>query len=270
MELIYKMSDENLSVIYEKKSYVARIILNKPESGNVVNNDNLSLILKYLNDSIISDDCRIIVIQGRDKVFCRGMDFKNLLSNVNNIIGNDFSEPYKNVVKLIRNSPKPVIAKIDGDVLAGGMGVALACDIIIATKSSVFGLSEVLFGIIPAYVFPLLLERVPFKKARFLILSSKRFNAEDAYKYGIIDEITEDDKLDKTEKDYIKRLLYSSPDALRITKKYSDELVDSHFEEAIEFAQKQLTELLNNKENITAIKNFLEGEKPSWAVKYST
>jgi len=270
MELINKMSEDNLSVLYEKKSYVARIILNKPQSGNVVNSENLSLILKYLNDSINSDDCRVIVIQGREKVFCRGMDFKNLLSNSDAEISNDFSEPYKNVVKMLRNSPKPVIAKIDGDVLAGGMGIALACDIVIAAKSSVFGLSEVLFGIIPAYVFPLLLERVPFKKARFLILSSKRFNAEDAYKYGIIDEITDDDKLDKTEKDLIKRLLYSSPDALRITKKYSDELIDSHFDEAIDFAQKQLTELLNNKDNITAIKKFLDGEKPSWAVKYST
>lgn len=264
------MTEENSSVLYEKKSYVARIILNNPESGNVVNNDNLSLILKYLNDSIDALDCRIIVIQGKEKVFCRGMDFRNLLLNADNEIRNDFSEPYKNTVKMIRNSPKPVIAKIDGDVLAGGMGIALACDIVIASKSSVFGLSEVLFGIIPAYVFPLLLERVPFKKARYLILSSKRFNAEDAYRYGIIDELADDDKLDKTEKDCIKRLLYSSPDALRITKKYSDELSDSHFDEAIDFAQKQLTELLNNKANITAIKNFLDGEKPSWAVKYST
>ena len=117
------------------------------------------------------------------------MDFKNLLKNVNQGIKDEFHEPYKDVVKIIRNSTKPIIAKIDGDVLAGGMGIALACDIILATNRSLFGLSEVLFGIIPAYVFPLLLERVNYKKARFLILTSKRLNANDAMKYGIIDEI---------------------------------------------------------------------------------
>ncbi len=264
------MSDTNdqLSVVYEVKSYVANIILNKPQNGNVVNNDNLSLMKEYLNNAISSQDVRIIVIQGKDQVFCRGMDFKNLLKNANQGIKDEFHQPYKEVVKIIRNSPKPVIAKIDGDVLAGGMGIALACDIILATNRSLFGLSEVLFGIIPAYVFPLLLERVNYKKARFLILTSKRLNAIDAIKYGIIDEVCEDEKLNKLTKDYIKRLLYSSPEALRITKEYSDKLTDNKFDQAIDFAQKQLTELLNNKKNIEAIKAFLDGEKPEWAVSY--
>jgi enoyl-CoA hydratase/carnithine racemase len=258
------------SVIFKVNCFVAHIILNKPEQGNVVNNDNLSLMKDYLNNAISSDEVRLIVIEGRDQVFCRGMDFKNLLNNVNQGIKDEFHKPYKDVVKLIRNSPKPVIAKIDGDVLAGGMGIAMACDIIIATKRSLFGLSEVLFGIIPAYVFPLLLERVNYKKARFLILTSKRLNASDAYKYGIVDELCEDEKINKITKDYIKRLLYSSPDALKITKEYSDKLTDNKFDQAINFAQKQLTELLNNKKNINAIKQFLEGEKPEWAISYKT
>ena len=263
------MSDNNeLSVLYDKKSYVANIILNKPEHGNVVNNENLFLIKEYLDDAISSDEIRLILIEGKDQVFCRGMDFKNLLKNADKGIKDTFHEPYKDVVKIIRNSPKPVIAKIDGDVLAGGMGIALACDIIIATNRSLFGLSEVLFGIIPAYVFPLLLERVNYKKARFLILTSKRLNATDAYKYGIIDELCDDDKINKITKDYIKRLLYSSPDALKLTKEYSDKLTDNKFDQAIDYAQKQLTELLNDNKNINAIKSFLEGEKPEWAVSY--
>lgn len=260
--------NDELSVIYDKTSYVANIILNKPDNGNVVNNENLFLIKKYLNDAISSEDIRLIVIEGKDQIFCRGMDFKNLLKNADKEIKDTFHEPYKDVVKTIRNSPKPVIAKIDGDVLAGGMGIALACDIIIATNRSLFGLSEVLFGIIPAYVFPLLLERVNYKKARFLILTSKRLKAIDAYKYGIIDELCEDDKINKITKDYIKRLLYSSPDALKLTKEYSDKLTDNKFDQAIDYAQKQLTELLNNNKNINAIKLFLEGEKPEWAVSY--
>ncbi len=264
------MPTKELSVLCEVKSYVANIILNNPENGNVVNNENLSLINQFLNDAISSENVRVIVIEGKDQVFCRGMDFKNLLKNSEMGIKDEFHEPYKETVKTIRNSPKPVIAKIDGDVLAGGMGIALACDIVLATKRSIFGLSEVLFGIIPAYVFPLLLERVNYKKARFMILSSKKFNAQDAYQYGIIDDICEDDKINKLTKDYIKRLLYSSPDALKLVKEYSDKLTENEFDKSIDFAQKQLTELLNNKKNIESIKLFLDGEKPEWAISYKS
>ena len=101
-----------------------------------------------------------------------------------------------------------------------------------------------------------------------MILTSKRMTAFQAQEFGIVDEVVEDDRIEKTTKDYIKRLLYSSPDALSLTKDYSDKLTDNKIADAIDFAQKQLTELLNNKKNIHAIKSFLEGEKPEWAVRY--
>lgn len=238
--------------------------------GNVVNNENLPLMLEYVNEAINSDETRVIVIEGKDGKFSRGMDFNNLLQSADSEIKDDFHKPYREVVLAIRNSPKPVIAKVEGEVLAGGMGIALACDIIIAAESSNFGLSEVLFGIIPAYVFPLLLERVSYKKARFMILTSKRISAKDALNDGIVDEVTEDDRVEKVLKDYLKRLLYSSPDALALVKKYSDKLTDNKIAESLDFAQKQLTELLNNEKNVNAIKTFLEGEKPEWAVSYKS
>lgn len=258
----------DLVVTNEIISHVSFITLNNPEKGNVVNNENLTLIYNYLKESIEDSVCRIIVIQGKNGVFCRGMDFSNLINNSNVEIKKEFSQPYKDVVKVIHDSPKPVIASIDGDVLAGGMGIMLACDIIIATKRSIFGLSEVLFGIIPAYVFPFLLERVSYKKARFLILSSKHFNSQEAYELGVIDEVVEDDKLEKKLKEYIKRLLYSSPDALALVKRYSDILTNNKLDEYLDIAQNQLTKILNNKENLEAIKNFLDGEKPKWAMSY--
>lgn len=258
----------DLSVIKNIKNNSAAIILNRPEKGNVVNNENLLLIHEYLKEAIESKDCRIIIIQGKDQVFSKGMDFQNLLRNSKYEITKEFSEPYKQVIKLIYKSPKPVIAAIDGYVLAGGMGLALACDIIIATKRSSFGLSEVLFGIIPAYVFPLLLERISFKKARSIILTSKLFTAHEAYQFGIVDEIVENDKLEKNLKRCIKRLLFSSPEALALTKHYSDKLKENNIDRYIEYAQEELTKLLNKKNVINAIKSFLEGKKPGWAITY--
>ncbi|MCG8569778.1 MAG: enoyl-CoA hydratase/isomerase family protein [Spirochaetes bacterium] len=263
-----------LSVLKEINSYVTRIILNNPENGNAVNNDNLPLIHQYLQEAIASSECRVIVIEGKEGIFCRGMDFKFLMNsgqeNQDWNIGESFSQPYRDVVTTIYQSPKPVIAKVEGQVLAGGMGIALACDIIIAAESSTFGLSEVLFGIIPAYVFPFLLDRISYKKARFLVLSSKTIAADHAYQMGMVDELVPDDKINRVLKDYLKRLLYSSPAALALTKEYSNRLTANEIEKKIDIAQKQLTDLLNNPENINTIRNFLEGEKPKWAVKYSS
>ncbi len=258
----------NNTVICETYSYVTRIKLNSPETGNVVNNYNLSLLYKYVTESIENDNCRVIVIEGSDGIFSRGMDFNNLIKNSRGKIDVSFSEPYIKAVMAIRNSPKPVIAAIDGEVLAGGMGIALACDIVIATKRSIFGLSEVIFGIIPAYVFPFLLERVPLKKARFIVLSSKKLSAEDYHKFGKIEDIAEDDKLEKKLTEYIKRLLCSSPYALSLVKIYSDKISGKEITDAVKTAGVQLTELLNNKKSVGAIKAFLEGEPIEWMTKY--
>ncbi len=260
----------NDSVLYELKNHVAWITLNKPENGNVVNNDNLPLIYQYITEANNNSECRVIVLQGKDGIFCKGMDFLNLIKNSKaGEIKKEFTDPYKLAVKSIRNSNKPVIGAINGEVLAGGMGLALACDIVIATENSTFGLSEVLFGIIPAFVFPFLLERVSYKRARYLVLSSKKIAGLEAYYFGIVDEVVAEDKFNKSIKNIIKRLLYSSPEALSLTKKYADILTDNKIDESVEYAQKQLTELLNIEKNVDVIKAFIEGEKPEWAISYT-
>jgi enoyl-CoA hydratase/carnithine racemase len=101
-----------------------------------------------------------------------------------------------------------------------------------------------------------------------MVLSSKRFNAEDALRMGLIDELVPQENLNKTVKDTIKRILYSSPDALALVKRYSDKLTDNKIVDAVNFAQRQLTELLNVEANVNTIKAFTEGEKAPWAVSY--
>ncbi len=256
------------SVLCQKQSHVARITLNRPERGNAINLENLGALKALLDDAIDDSDLRVIVIEGSSGVFCRGMDFEYLLGEQGHGITTSFSAPYLEVVMTIRNSPKPVIAAIDGEVLAGGMGIALACDIVLATPRSVFGLSEVLFGLIPAYVFPFLLDRLPLKKARFVVLSSRTFTAHESYGLGIVDDLAEEGRLEKKVTKYLKRLLYSSPAALALTKRYSDDISGRQIKEAVQVAGDQLTSLLNDGENIEAIRSFMAGEKMSWMVRY--
>lgn len=262
------MSDNVLKIT---ENYVTKIILNKPETGNLINKDNMLSLSDSLKEAVDSKDCRVIVIQGKDGIFCNGLDFSEVIENIGDEITKEFIEPYKDVLKIINTSPKPVIAAIDGSVLAGGMGIMLASDVIVATRTSKFGFSEVLFGLIPALVFPFLLERVSFKKARYLTLTSKNFYAEEAYSIGIIDDIAEDSEdLEKIVSRHLKRFLYSSPDALFLVKEYSDKLTESRINSSVEYAQDVLLRLLNNKRNTNAIKMFLEGGLPDWAVRLKT
>ena len=256
-------------VKYDLHSRVATIRLNRPESGNVVNSENLNLMHRYLLRAEDDDDCRCVVIEGSKGVFSRGMDFAFMLQRASSgKIDSEFHKPYLDVVTKIRSLTKPVVAAIDGEVLAGGMGIALACDIVIATKRSVFGLSEVVFGLIPAYVFPFLLERVSFKRARYMVLSSEKFSAEKAHLFGVVDELVEDEMLEKRLIACLKRLLASSPRALTLTKSYSEKIFRQNMDEAVKSATKELTALLNDKGNIEAIQSFIEGGKLPWMAKY--
>ena len=257
------------SVLYSVHCHTARITLNRPEAGNVVNEENLVQLHDFVVRAEEDPDIRAIVIEGRDGVFSRGMDFRFMLGKASDEgISMDFGAPYAKAVLKIRDCKKPVVAAVDGEVLAGGTGIALACDIVIATERSVFGLSEVLFGIIPAYVFPLLLERVTIKRARYMVLSSEKLNAKEAKRFGIFDQVVDDDGLEKALTAVLKRLLFASPDALATVKAYSDDIFGRKLEDAMERAEKQLSTLLQDSRNTDAVKAFMDGEMPAFAMRY--
>ena len=257
------------SVLYTVHCHTARITLNRPETGNVVNAENLALLRDLVIRAEEDKDIRAVIIEGKDGVFSRGMDFKFMLGKAKDEgISLDFGSPYAEAVLKIRNCRKPVVAAIDGEVLAGGTGIALACDIVLATQRSMFGLSEVLFGLIPAYVFPLLLERVSIKRARCIVLSSEKLTAKAAERFGIFDKVVEDDALEKALTGVLKRLLFSSPDALAVVKAYSDDIFGRKMEDAMVRAERQLSALLQDKRNTDAVQAFQEGDMPSFAQRY--
>jgi enoyl-CoA hydratase/carnithine racemase len=256
-------------VLYDIHSHVARITLNRPEKGNVVNLDNLDMLHDYIEKAEADPACRVIVIEGAGGVFSRGMDFGFMLRKSEaEGIDTGFGAPYARAVLKIRNAEKPVVAAVDGEVVAGGTGIALACDIVLATERSRFSLTEVLFGIIPAYVFPLLLERVSLKRARYLVLTSETLTAADAVTFGLFDQVVPNDKLEKSLTGTLKRLLFASPDALKTVKSYSDDIFRQKLNDAMKQAASQLSVLLEDTRNTDAIKAFMEGEKMPWTEKY--
>lgn len=256
-------------VVSEGHNFVTTIRLNQPQKGNVLNLNNMSLLFDMVQKAIHSNDCRIIVIEGSKGVFSRGMDFRYIIDNRDEIVNSSsFTKVYADVLMLLRDSPKPVISVVDGEAIAGGLGIVLACDIVLASSNSIFALSEVLFGLIPAYVLPFLLERVSLKKARFMVLSSQKFTAEAMYYSGIVDEVIDQSQLQKRLRDYLKRLLFSNPEALCLVKRYSDNIFENKLRDSLIEAERQLNDLLSDKSKIDAINSFQNGDKMPWSVNY--
>lgn len=254
------------NTLKEHNCGVDYITLNSPETGNTVNNENLITLNNLIKESLEDSRVRIIVIKGSNGVFCKGMDFNKA---VNQEIDENWARPYIDLIKTIINSGKIFISAVDGEVIAGGMGLMLSCDIIISSEKSVFSFSEVLFGLIPAMVMPLLLNRVNIRKAVYLTASSVKINAEEALRIGIIDELANNgEPIEKKLKQLLKRLLFSSPDALKLAKHYPNELSGNNLSEKLETGLIKITELLNDSANINAIKNYMNGELPEWCISY--
>lgn len=245
---------------------VAVITLNNSENGNRLNYDSLQSISKMLNSSLLNDDVRVILFRSNGKNFCLGMDLEFLQQENENIeLGRESISLYVDLLLKIFQSPKPVVALINGDVKAGGMGLVGACDIILSSDVSTFELSEVLLGLIPANVLPFLFSlRLPPQKARYLILTAKRLDAAEAKALNIVDEVFPADEMEKGVKSVLKGLFRAAPHAVAETKHFTQKLLGKNLLEATNMAKEKLLELIGNPKVIEGITSFNEGGIPSW------
>ena len=164
---------------------------------------------------------------------------------------------------------KPVICCVSGEVRGGGVGLACACDIVCATRGALFNLSEVLFGLAPANVFPYLLGyRVTPQKARYLALSTRELAAEEALCFGIVDELSDREKMETTLKNRIRQLMRCSPAALARVKALTADMRWKDLEQSRRIAVTTLTEIASDPATIEAIRAFRDGMTPSWFSTY--
>jgi polyketide biosynthesis enoyl-CoA hydratase PksH len=179
------------------------ITMNRPEHRNSLNNTMLKEINEVLDLAEKKQDCRIVVLEGQPGFFCIGQDFEeasSLAAKNNSPLTCDQKEaadlsssnPYMATLKRFTLAPQVIISLVDGQAIAGGVGFAAASDLVIATPRSQFSLSETLWGLLPAIVFPFLLRRVGFQAAYRMMLTTIPISAPEAHAIHLIDEISED------------------------------------------------------------------------------
>ena len=229
------MADEQ-PVLYSVEGAVARIILNRPEKRNALNEALIAGVKEKLREAAKDENVRVVVIAGAGKDFCSGADLA-ALQKITQATVDENAEDARSLLDLfllIRQIPVPVVAAVRGRALAGGCGLATACDIVLASKTARFGYPEVKIGFVPAMVMAILRRNVSEKRAFELITRGAELDAEKAQAFGLVNEIFADESFEGDVALYVNEFEKLSRSAVSLTKTLLYQMDGLSFSAALE------------------------------------
>lgn len=257
---------QTLQVSYE--SGLATITLNRPEKRNAISYDLIADLLKAF-DEVRNSRARVLVITGAGKAFCSGMDLDNLKSLIGRSTEQSL-EDTRTMVGLFRSLyefPKPTIAAVNGPAIAGGTGLAFLCDFTLAVPEAKFGYTEVRIGFVPAIVSTFLLRQVGEKIARDLLLTGRIFDAEEALRIGLLNQIVPQEELLNRARGLAEQLMENSPTSLTYTKRLLTDHARAELDSQIEAAVRENAAIRSTPDFREGVTSFLEKRKPKWTAE---
>ena len=229
------MTEENI-VLYQVDGAVARIRLNRPEKRNALNQALIAGLKDSLKKANENSAVRVIVISGEGRDFCSGADLASLQQIAEGSLTEN-TEDARSLMELfafIRRVSVPVVAAVRGKALAGGCGLASACDIVLASANAQFGYPEVNLGFVPAMVMAILRRNVSEKRAFELTTRGGQISAEEARQYGLVNQVFADDDFETEVNNYVCAFEKLSKSAIALTKTLLYQIDGLSFPEALE------------------------------------
>jgi methylglutaconyl-CoA hydratase len=246
-------------------STAATITLNRADKRNAISYELIDDLIRAL-DEVNKSSARILILTGAGKAFCSGMDLDDLKSLIGRKPEQNL-EDSRTMVSLFRSLyefPKPTIAAVNGAAIAGGTGLALLCDFTLAVPEAKFGYTEVRIGFVPAIVATFLLRQVGEKIARDLLLTGRIFDAAEALRIGVINEIISPEKLLDRARELASQLAENSPLSLFNTKRLLTGHARAELDSQIEAAVRENAGIRESADFREGIASFLEKRKPKW------
>lgn len=251
----------------ETENGIATIKLNRPEIRNAFNEVMIAELTEAFQKAGKMEEIRLIILRGEGKSFCAGADL-NWMRDVSNY---SYEQNYAESLRLsecfytIYTSPKPTIARVHGAAIGGANGLLAACDIAVCDNETVFSLSEVKIGIVPACISPYVIKRVGEYAARELMLTGRRINGTEAEIYRLVNKSLPADEIENYIDQMVQMLLTSGPAAITHCKKLIDKVVNHiSLSEALTFTAQMIAEIRASEEGQEGMSAFLEKRKPSW------
>jgi methylglutaconyl-CoA hydratase len=214
------MADETNTVLYQVDGAIARITLNRPEKRNALNESLIAGIKDSLRQADAANAVRVIVISGAGEDFCSGADLTALqkIANASVAENQDDAHSLMELFLLMRQTDVPTVAAVRGRALAGGCGLATACDIVLASPTARFGYPEVKIGFVPAMVLAILRRNASEKRAFELLTRGVEIGAEEAKEFGLINQILTDENFESEVTAYVRGFEKVSRSAVALTK----------------------------------------------------
>lgn len=255
------------TIEFELNAGVATVWLNRPEIHNAFNEVMISEVLEIFTEISKMDEVRIVLLRGRGKSFCAGAD----LNWMRDVAQYSYEQNYQESLQLsdcffaIYNCPKPTIAVVHGAAIGGANGLLSACDMAICDDETVFSLSEVKIGIVPACISPYVIKRVGEYGAKELMLTGKRIKGKEAEHFRLVNKSLSDIELEAYLDELISLLKSSGPKAMTQCKTLIDQVSNKiTLTEALSYTAQMIAEIRASEEGQEGMAAFLEKRKPFW------
>ena len=257
----------NSDVIYTQQGTTAWLTLNRPQAMNSISLSMIEHMEKLLPQIAADDSVRVVVVTGAGSAFCAGADLKEVLASKDLPPGEPdmLDRVCDEVMNPLRDFPKPVIAALNGITMAGGLELAMCCDIVLASEDARIGDAHANFGVYPgaggAAVLPRL---IPHNVAKYLLFTGKTLSAQEMKDYGLVNEVVPPSQLEQAATELAELIATKSPIALRRMKEVANASLDKSRDAALEHEQVMMRKHERSFDMAEGLRAFSEKRNPTF------
>jgi enoyl-CoA hydratase len=244
---------------------VATITLDDPDTRNSLSAEMLAGLLSAFERARDDEQVRCVVLaSSHERVFSSGGNLGGFAADVALAHKHFASERFVSLFKLIGALGKPTICAARGHVLAGALGIALACDLIVAGEQASFGTPEIDVGTFPFMIMSLIYRNVPRKRANEMLLLGERMSAQEARAAGLVNKVVPAEELDAAVAEWARKLASKSPVIMRLGKEAMRRQMDMPLDDALDYLRAQLSLALSTEDIVEGVSAFFEKREPHW------
>jgi len=245
---------------------VATITMDDPERRNALSPEMLLGLTEAFQGARDDESVRCVVLaSSHERTFSSGANLGGFAADEALVHKHFGSERFVALFKLIGELGKPTLCAARGHVLAGALGVALACDLIVASERASFGTPEINIGAFPFMIMALIYRNIPRKKANELLLLGERWSAQEALAAGLVNRVVPDDEFEEAVAGWAGKLASASPLIMRLGKEAMRRQLDMPLDDALDYLRAQLSLALSTEDIVEGVTAFFEKREPVWS-----
>jgi len=248
---------------------VATLVLSRPEVRNAFNDEVIAELTQAFGALGVREDVRCVVLAATGQAFCAGADLNWMRRMADYTREENLADAAQlaEMLRVIYTCPKPTVARIQGDVYAGGVGLVAVCDMAVSVDTANYCLSEVRLGLFPATISPYVIRAMGARAAHRYFLTAERFDAHEAQRIGFIHSVVSADALDAKVAELTQALVSASPEAVKACKRLLQDVAGRDISaELIERTVQGIADIRASAQGKEGVQSFLQKRKPSWLV----